>query len=262
MARGSLKKIARMLNSVQEDISVDQQFLYELNKSIELTINKESRKPSQTYKPSGMNCMRSSYYQIKGVDPDTQDSTYALIGIGESGTDRHIRIQQAIEHMKDNGFDCEYLDVEEFIKQRKLTDIEVKEKSGMETKCYNKKLNMSFLTDGIIKYQNKYYIFEFKTETSNKWWSRTGVDDKHKHQATAYSINFGLDKVLFVYENRDNCQKKAFLLDITNDMKQELIGYILTCDTYLNENKVPPKINDNKICQYCGYRKRCNKDGS
>lgn len=263
MARGSLKNVAKLLSNVNKDISVEQQFLHDLEKSIELNVNKESRKPSQTYKPSSMNCMRASYYQVVGVDPDVSDSTYGIIGIGESGTDRHIRIQQAIECMKENGIDCEYIDVESFIKQRNLTDIEVKEKSGMETKCYNKKLNMSFLTDGIVKYRGKYYIFEFKTEISSKWWSRTGVDVKHKHQATAYSVNFGLDKVLFVYENRDNCQKKAYLLDVTEDMKQELYGYILTCDSYVQEKRIPPKsIVDNKVCQYCSYRKRCDKDGS
>lgn len=261
MARGSLKKVAKLLNSISDEVPVEQQFLNDLTKSIEMTSSKETRKPSQTYKPSGMNCMRASYYQIIGVDPDTDDSTYSLVGIGESGTDRHIRIQQAIDSMKENGFECEYIDVEEFVKNRHLEEVQIKEKSVMETKCFNAKLNMSFLTDGIIKYKNKYYIFEFKTETSNKWWSRTGVDPKHYHQAICYALNFGLDNVLFVYENRDTCQKKAFMFHVIDEMKQDILGYISTCDSYVQENKVPPKEINNKICQYCSYRKRCDKDG-
>ena len=262
MARGSLKNVARLLKNINEEIPVEQQFIYDLTKSIEMTADKESRKPSQTYKPSGMNCMRASYYQVKGEEPDESDSSYSMIGIGESGTDRHIRIQTAIEEMKQNGFDCEYIDVETFIKQRNLTDIEVREKSGMETKCYNKALNMSFLTDGIIKYKNKYYIFEFKTETSNKWFARNGVDKKHYHQGTAYALNFNLDDVMFVYENRDTCLKKAYILHITDEMKNDIVGYISNCDSYIDNNQVPEKVLDNKICKYCSYRKRCEKDGN
>jgi hypothetical protein len=35
--------------------------------------------------------------------------------------------------------DVEYIDVAEFVKQRNLTDLEIREKSGMETKLYHKK---------------------------------------------------------------------------------------------------------------------------
>lgn len=260
MARGSLKNVAKLLKNINEEVPVEQQFLYDLTKSIEMSATKESRKPSQTYKPSSMNCMRSSYYQVTGVEPDDEPRSYSMIGIGESGTDRHIRIQKAIEDMKENGFDCEYIDVEDFVKQRNIVDIEIKEKYGMETKCYNKTLNMSFLTDGIIKYKSKYYIFEFKTETSNKWFSRTGVDKSHYNQAICYPLNFGLSDVLFVYENRDTCLKKSYILHISNDMKMDIIGYISNCDNYIANNEIPPKQED-KGCQYCSYRKRCNQDG-
>ena len=47
--------------------------------------------------------------------------------------------------------------------------LEIVGQSGMECKLYHKKLNMSFMCDGIIKYKSKYFIFEFKTETANKW---------------------------------------------------------------------------------------------
>lgn len=261
MARGALRNIAKLLNNIQEDIPVADQFLHDLIKSIEKTDANNHRKPSQTYKPSGMNCMRMSYYQITGIEPEAENGGYSLIGIGESGTDRHIRIQQAIEYMKNNGYECEYIDVETFIKQRKLTDLQVVEKSGMETKIFNKKLNMSFLTDGIIKYKNKYYIFEFKTEISNKWFSRIFVDEKHYKQATAYSINFGIDDVVFVYENRDTCQKKAYLLTVTGKMKQELLAYIYSCDEYIANKQVPPKCSEAKYCQYCQYKEKCRKDG-
>lgn len=143
-------------------------------------------------------------------------ASYQLEGICESGTDGHIRILQAIENMKNVlNIDVEYIDVAEFVKQRNLTDLEIREKSGMETKLYHKKLNMSFMTDGIIRYKGKYFIFEFKTETSDKFYQRKGVDKKHYNQATAYSIAFKLDKVLFIYENRNTLDKKAYIKEVT-----------------------------------------------
>ena len=159
--------------------------------------------------------------------------------------------------------DCVYIDVADFVNQRNLTDLEIVSKSGMETKLYNKKYNMSFMCDGIIKYKSKYFIFEFKTETADKFYRREDVDPNHYNQATAYSINFGIDNVLFVYENRNTLDKKAYIRNVTNEMKEELIGKIEYCDSYVKQLKAPPKPEDvsKKACSYCAYRTICGKDG-
>lgn len=269
MARQSLKNILNLIDAEKADLPVEQSFLNDLCRSIELTDEKNSRPGSRTYKPSGMNCIRQSYYVITGADIDETNSSNAMVGICESGSDRHERIQQAVLDMKQNDMDCEYINVANFVRQRGLDeylDI-VKEpdfsKKEYETKLYHKTLNMSFLCDGIIKYKNHYYILEIKTESSYKFMNRTGVDPSHYHQATAYSIAFGLNDVIFLYECRDNCNKKAFMFHVTDDMKQELIGYIEECDSYIMRLKVPPKPESvaKKTCSFCSYRKRCGIDG-
>ena len=262
MARTRLTDIVKLIDSTIGELTPEVQFLMDLNKSIELTDKNNRRKPSQTFKPSGMNCMRASYYQIKGVEADEKPVEAGFIGICESGTDRHVRIQTAIAHMKDNGINCEYIDVAKYVKQKKLKDIEVVSQQGMETKLYHKKYNMSFLCDGIIKYKGEYYILEIKTESSGKFYSRTGVDPSHYKQATAYGTVLGIDKVMFIYENRDVCAKKSYIFEVTDEMKQDFIGYIETTTSYLNENKVPPKLVDGgKTCSYCAYKEQCRKDG-
>ena len=169
--RNSLKNVAKLIDAANETIPIEEQFLNDLQVSIEKSAEQNASKPSQTYKPSGMNCNRSMVYQVLGYEPAKGKASYQLEGICESGTDRHIRIQQAIENMKNVlNIDVEYIDVAEFVKQRNLTDLEIREKSGMETKLYHKKLNMSFMTDGIIRYKGKYFIFEFKKETSDKFY--------------------------------------------------------------------------------------------
>lgn len=269
MARNSLKSIFNLLDAEKADLSVEQAFLNDLNRSIELTADKNVRAGSKTYKPSGMNCIRQSYYVITGAEADENSSNSTVVGICESGSDRHERIQQAVLDMWHNDMDCEYINVADFVRQRGLDeylDI-VKEpdfsKKEYETKLYHKTLNMSFLCDGIIKYKSHYYILEIKTEASFKFNDRKGVDPSHYHQATAYSIAFGIDDVIFLYECRDNCTKKAFMFHVTDDMKQELLGYIEECDSYIKQLKVPaiPENVAKKTCSYCQFKGRCNKDG-
>ena len=262
MSRNSLKSVMRLIEVANEDIPIEKQFLLDLQNSIEKS-NNEPYKPSQTIKPSSFNCIRNAYYQLIGAEPEQPNNTYNLAGICESGTDRHIRMQQNIERMKEVlGVDCEYIDIEDFVSQRNLTDIEIKGKSGMETKLYNKKYNMSFMCDGIVKYKSKYFIFEFKTETTDKFYKRTGVDEGHYNQAVSYALNFGLDKVLFLYENRNTLDLKAYIFEVTNEMKFNLIHKIEETLNYSINHRVPPKPLDvaKKTCSYCTYRNQCGKD--
>lgn len=262
MTRASLKSVARLLDSATEIRPPEQMFLDDLKRSIELTDEKNQRKPSQTYKPSSMNCIRNMYYQVTGAEPDKGTSSYTLVGICDSGTDIHERVQTAVSHMRDNGIDCEYIDIAKFVKQRKLSDIQIVSKSGMETKLFHKKLNMSFMCDGIIKYKNHYYILELKTENSYKWQSRKGVDPKHYNQGIAYSLAFGLNEVIFVYINRDVLDMKSFMFKVTGNMKEELIGKIENCDEYVKKLKTPPKPKNagGKLCQYCNYKSTCDRE--
>ena len=262
MARNSLKNVMRLIETAKDTLPPEQDFLNDLKRSIELTASKETRLPSKTYKPSGMNCIRASYYQLIGIQPDESSASYSLVGICNSGTDIHVRIQLAVDDMKENGMECEYIPVDEFIKSRHIKDINIVGVSGMETKLYHKRFNMSFMCDGIIKYKNHYYILELKTENSYKFSNRKDVDPSHYNQAIAYSLAFGIDEVLFVYINRDVLDMKAFMFNVTSDMKQELIGYIEDCDGYVSRFVTPPKPDgvSKKTCSYCIYKSQCKKD--
>ena len=258
-----IKNLARLLDSVNEKLSPEVDFLGDLKRSIELTEKKNTRKPSQTYKPSSMKCIRSMYYQVTGVEPDDTDSNYCIIGICNSGTDIHVRIQQAVADMKNNGIDCEYVDVAQFVKDRELTDeIDIVSQQGMETKLYHKSLNISFLCDGIIRYKGHYYILELKTENSYKFGMRKDVDPNHYAQGTAYSYILKLPEVIFVYINRDNLDMKSFMFKPTDEMKQNMVSKIIDCDGYKERNEVPPKPENlsKGFCSYCSYRKLCDSD--
>lgn len=262
MARQALKNVCRLIEAAKETLPVEIEFLNDLRRSIEITDEKNSPKPSLTYKPSGMNCIRQSYYQVSGFEQDASPSNYNGIAICETGTDRHVRIQDAVEQMKKNGMDCEYVDVAKFVKNRKLDYLEIKSKQGNETKLYHKGLNISFMCDGIIKYHNHYYIIEFKTEGSSKFFSRKGVDHSHYNQAICYSMALNIPEVLFVYISRDTLDMKAYIYTVTDEMKANIISYIEECDGYI-KRKIAPPIPENierKTCNYCSYKTQCRKD--
>lgn len=257
----ALLNVLNLVDAAKEELPVEQQFLNDLKASIEIQDSKNARKPSPSYKPSSLHCIRNMYFQITGALSGDNRATSELVGICESGTDRHDRIQKAVMAMKDSGIDCEYVNVAEYVTDKKFEDLKIVSQQGNETKLYNTALNISFLCDGIIRYKGVYYILEIKTETSSKFWDRNDVNPDHVLQGTAYSVNLGIDNVLFLYECRDNCSKKAFMLHITDKMKQDLVGKITECDGYVDRMIAPPKPEDisKKACAYCGYADLCRR---
>jgi hypothetical protein len=268
MARNSLKSVCRLIDVANEKLPPEQSFLADLKRSIELEDEKGARKPSQTYKPSSMNCIRNMYYQVTGTEPDPAQSSYCMVGICNSGSDIHCRTQYAVSKMKENGMDCEYINVADYIESRGIDCLEIVKRPDpdngeYETKLYHKTLNMSFLCDGVILYKGRYYILEIKTEASFKWNNRTDTDPKHHKQATAYSMSLGIDGVIFLYINRDVLDMKSYMFVPTDEMKQNLVGTIEECDGYVSRMICPPKPEDipKKQCSYCGYKNQCKKDG-
>lgn len=238
------------------------QFLADLKRSIELDAVKNKRKSSKYYKPSSMNCVRQMFYTRTGRKKDEAGASYISEGICNCGTDIHERVQKYVAGMLDNGIDCEYVDVAQFVKERKLSHLKVTGQNGMETHLLHRTLNLSFLCDGIIKYKGTHYILEIKTEGSSKWYNREGVDPSHYRQATAYSISMELAGVIFVYINRDIFDMKTYMFRPSEEMKQDFVGLIEECDGYVKRLIAPPKPQDveRKTCEYCEYKEQCRKD--
>lgn len=260
MVSKSLKNIHNLIKAASEQIPAHEAFLNDLV----ATICKcdEVRPSSQTYKPSSLMCVRNMYYQIMGATPNLENKDECLISIADSGTHRHEFLQRHVMLMSSIGVDCEWVDVEDYVNANcKHLGTTVTHKTQYEYKCHNEKYNMNFLCDGIIKYKGVYYILEIKTETSLKWNRRTGVDDSHKPQACCYSLCFGIDKVLFIYENRDNCLKKSYLYKPTqHEIEEEVINKINECENYVKLCLPPPKTENKRVCAYCKYVDICKKE--
>lgn len=253
---GTLAKMvaASKLNNIADD------FVNDLIYTIEAEDRDSIGVPSKSFKPSGISgCIRSLYYQLVGAKVDEVSSGVNLIGICESGTDRHERIQNYVQQMEKHNVDCKWLDVGEYLKKNKIKDPQVIEKVGNETKLYSKKYNMRFMCDGLIQYKGELYILEIKTESTYKHNKHTTAWPEHIMQATCYSMTLNVPNVLFLYEDRNTCSKKGYLVTVTPQRVKFVENKIDTVNKHLKSNTVPPRELDK--CMYCNYKDQCRKDG-
>jgi CRISPR/Cas system-associated exonuclease Cas4 (RecB family) len=250
-----MSKMAKMLSSGGER-PPEEAFLLDFD-YVARQMN-PSGKPSTMYNPSSLGCIRQMYYKVRGAD-SFSDRNSDLIGISESGTDRHKRIQEVISSMSKHGVACTYVNISNYIKYRNLKLSATS--SGMyETRVFDSDRNMMFACDGIVNYKDKFYILEIKTESSFKWNKRGGIAPEHLKQAYTYSLEFEIDDVLFIYENRDTCQKKAYILHVTDEDRQSIVDLLNACNSAIASNTLPDKPLDCNSCKYCAYKNLCDGD--
>lgn len=251
-----LNKIAKMVRAEKSN-EVATQFVNDLIYTIEKE-NESDYIPTKAYKPSGIaGCKRSLYFQMIGAQPDEQSNGVNLIGICESGTDRHEVIQDYIQQMAKHTGQCKWINVADYLHSQGVTDPQVVSQVGNETKLFSKKYNMRFMCDGLVNYKGEYYIIEIKTESTHKYNSHDQPHPDHKLQACCYAMCIGVKKVIFIYENRDNCSKKGYLYEVpqqTIDNIESIIQYVDDC---VRLNVLPPK---EPKCTYCKYKTICAKE--
>lgn len=259
----SLKNIANLVKQAKKSHSSPADEFHEyLNRAIVVTARNNMREPSQTYKPSSLGgCDRRVYFEVTGAPIDKNPSISPDgVGIMESGTDRHERLQNYVISMKELGIPCEWVDVEDYLKLYPQPGTRIIERKGNEMKLRNDILDLSFMCDGIIKMGAKYYILEIKTEASFKFQKRDGAEEKHKSQAACYSVALGIDDVIFLYEQRDFCQKKPFHVHVTDEDKvNKVIHVISTIEEKRLKKEVPSKTDKKSECTYCPFTQECKK---
>jgi len=255
------KDILKLVNTANKAKTLGEQFVADINKYFQLS--KEPYSPSSTIKPSMIGgCVRRQYAVLIGAPQDLMKlDDAAAITINHSGSDRHLRLQYACQDAHNFNIDIQWLDPENEVKKAQAMGINtiVKRRDGYEVLCYNEDYHLQFKCDGIITYKDVKMILEIKTETEQKWMTRFGVKDEHLMQATCYSLCFGIDKVMFLYENRNTTQRKAFVVEITEEQKQLVKDKINLILNYYNNNILPPKEKDK--CTYCDYKQWCKKQG-
>lgn len=255
-----MKKTKTLINLIKDKVDTlppEQSFLSDLKATVSAC--NPPRKRSAHVKPSSLNCLRLIYFDKIQAPIDAYITEYSSQRICETGTNSHEAIQYYVTQMKVHGKDCTYIDVEQFVKERGLTYLEIKRKSGFETHLYDTRYDISFLCDGIILYKGNYYILEIKTETDLKGMDREGADPSHRRQSICYSLSLGINKVMWLYEERNFCVPKTFLTTVTEQERVQLIMDLEFVEQCVKDLNPPPKCTSRKYCQYCNYKTICKQ---
>lgn len=255
MGLASLIRVAQGKNA--ESVSFEDKFLKNYEEAVKAKELEERQvAPSDYIRPSSMyGCERMLFFQRVQGSQNGEQSEVSLIEICQSGTDRHLDIQHIVERM--DGVEC--LDLEEVVKEANLKGIKTEfvgwNEDRTEGRCKNDELSIYFQPDGVIRFNGKEVILEIKTESTYQFSNRYEPKLDHKWQATSYGMGLGIDYVLFLYEDRNFCKKKAYLWKITDEMKEAVLKKINTVNTACKTG-IPPEKNEDK-CTYCKYKNEC-----
>lgn len=136
------------------------------------------------------------------------------------------------------------------------------------------KFVLNGMCDGILNYtsDNSKVLFEFKTKSTTigtvGTYKLKGVQEEHRIQAVAYSILFGVDEVVFMYESvvKDGWTKGAeakvdfrtFYIKITEEDRKELLDRLSEIAKQYYNNEIPAKEDK---CFFCVYKTVCERVG-
>ena len=256
MGLKSLIKAAEGKNAA--NVSFEDKFIKEYKAAVQRQEERERQVyPSDYFRPSSMyGCERMLFFQrIHSGSSNGDQMDTNLIEICNSGTDRHLRIQHLVEDME--GVEC--LDLEDAVKEAQQKGIKTEfvgwNEDHTEARCKNDELHIFFQPDGVIHFLGRDAILEIKTESTYQHSNRYEPKEDHKYQATCYGMGLGIDYVLFLYEDRNFCGKKAYLWKITDEMKATVLSKIQRV-TKAIEIGIPPEKDENK-CTYCMYKHEC-----
>lgn len=256
MGLASLIRVAQGKSA--ENVSFEDSFLKEYQNAVKRQEERERQPvPKDYFRPSSMyGCDRMLFFmRVHSNGTGVKDIDTNLAEICNSGTDRHLRIQKLVEDME--GVTC--LDLEEVVKEANQKGIKTEfvgwNEDRTEARCKNEEMSIYFQPDGVINFMGKDVILEIKTESTYQHSNRYEPKEDHKYQATCYGMGLGIDYVLFFYEDRNFCGKKAYLWKITDEMKEAVLSKIARVNKAIKVG-TPPEKNENK-CTYCDYKREC-----
>lgn len=137
------------------------------------------------------------------------------------------------------------------------------------------KFVLNGMCDGILNYtpDGSKVLFEFKTKSTTigtvGTYKLKGVQEEHRIQAVAYSILFGVDEVVFMYESvaKDGWTKGAeakvdfrtFYVKIIEEDRKNLLDRLSEIASDYYANKLPEK--ESEKCFFCVYKEACERVG-
>lgn len=209
---------------------------------------KDSRKawkPSGNYaSQAGHPCERNLVYQRTQYDQKLMPEPAKLLIFRDGNT--HER--DILSLLKESGF--------EIVEQQRPFDWKEFELSGR--------------IDGRIKVEGKNIPLEIKTanhfsfqkintqediEKSSSFWVRG-----YLAQMYLYLLMSNEEEGVFIFKNKDNGQLKQINIKLNYEAADEILKKLERVNAHVRFNRLPERILDTSVCQYCEFRHICLPD--
>lgn len=249
--------------------------------------------PSQVFK-----CMRSLYYARTGAESDGFTDP-RLQRIFDNGTHMHLRIQEYLTKEGSLVMDeCPCIDAEANIQGHtdgilKMTEqeyaiLELKSMNSILfgklkepkpehiaqamiymycTECRRQELvsmtedEFKFsLEDRVDFYRSRYQHLKAGKKHTREEKIQHNILTNLKLDNLLHTIKRPIDRIVFLYENKDNQELKEFVVEYDDDLMCDILDFYDQVNYYVANKKVPPREGTSKscnICRFCSYRNEC-----
>lgn len=218
-----------------------------------------SRKPSQTFAPSSMRCERISWFRLRGVEPDKLET--ADIGLdftAKMGTACHEMIQEALSRTE------YWVDVQSYVESLPNKDLYSLERNGYETRITMQDPPIRFSCDGILNIDGQYILIEIKSCDHSSFMDLTDPKSQHIYQAKGYGTLLHIDKVIFIYIDRQYGDVKSYEIKITLEDSTQIVNMFSRVQKLAKARIVPePLPKGDCWCSrsMCNYFDKCSQYG-
>ena len=227
-------------------------------------IERSKEKSHKTFAPSAFRCDRRSWFRLRGVDPDEIRTPDRVMDFSaEMGTACHRMIQTNLKNLlKEN-----WIDVSEYLKENLKIDSEYRcerDESGLETLIEIDNPPVRFACDGIVKIDGQYYLLEIKSSEYSSWNDLTDPKPHHVDQVKCYCTLLNLDKVIFMYIDRQYGGIKCFEESVTSLDKINISERFEYVQRMVESNLAPEGLPvGDRWCtpNMCPYYKKCQEYG-
>ena len=250
--------------------AVSSDFLQEYEDYVDNMLINESKEPShRTFAPSAFRCDRRSWFRLRGVEPDEIKVPDRVLDFSSQiGTACHRMIQRNLRDMlKEN-----WINVEDYVNDsvKDLSTRYVKyeyctpDDENLETLISIVDPPVRFACDGIVRLDGIYYLLEIKSSEYASWNDLTDPKPQHIDQVNCYCTLLDLDKVLFLYIDRQYGGLKCFEHSVTDYVKAQVSMKFEYVQKMVESNLAPvalPKGDPWCTPSMCPYYKKCSEYG-
>jgi len=218
----------------------------------------------KTFAPSSFRCQRIQWFRLRGVQPDkpkTADSVLDFTAV--VGTALHKMIQEILkESLKED-----WIDVAQYIKDNVLNSdkYETEDSSdSLETLVSVSDPPVSFACDGIIRWKGEYILLEIKSSEFASWSELTDPKPQHVDQTKCYCAMLNLNRVFFVYIDRQYGGVKCYDVRYPADNTQKILTEMREIEELAEYRICPePLPKGDSWCteSHCKYYKKCAEYG-